>query len=58
MADIGIKIGLEGEKEFKKSLSDINASFKVLASEMNMSRSNLHLRCTPTEYVRQNGPQA
>ncbi|QSX09533.1 tape measure protein [Alkalibacter rhizosphaerae] len=30
----GFKIGIEGEKEFKKALSDINQSFKVLGSEM------------------------
>ena len=34
MADsFGLKIGLEGEKEFKKALADINQSFKVLGSE-------------------------
>ncbi|MDE8718605.1 hypothetical protein PZH37_16555, partial [[Eubacterium] siraeum] len=32
--NFGWKIGLEGEKEFKKSLADINNSFKVLGSEM------------------------
>ena len=42
----------------KKNLDNPEFSVEVLASEMNMSRSNLHLRCTPTEYVRQNGPQA
>jgi hypothetical protein len=26
--DFGLKIGLEGEKEFKKALSDINQSSK------------------------------
>lgn len=31
MADnFGLKIGLEGEKEFKKALADIKQSFKVL----------------------------
>ena len=29
-----LKIGLGGEREFKKSLADINNSFKVLGSEM------------------------
>ena len=34
MADnFGLKIGVEGEREFKNSLRDINQSFKVLASE-------------------------
>lgn len=37
MADnFGLKIGLEGEKEFKNALRDINQSFKVLGSEMNL----------------------
>ena len=34
--DFGLKIGLEGEKEFKKALSEINQSFKVLGSEMKL----------------------
>ena len=37
--DFGLKIGLEGEKEFKKALSDINQSFKVLGSEMKVVQS-------------------
>ena len=37
MADnFGLKIGVEGEKEFKKALSDINNSMKVLGSEMKL----------------------
>ena len=39
MPDIGLKIGLEGEKAFKKSLSDINSSFRVLGSEMKLVSS-------------------
>ena len=40
MADnFGLKIGLEGEKEFKKALSDINSSMKVLGSEMTLVSS-------------------
>ena len=40
MADnFGLKIGLEGEKEFKKALSEINQSFKVLGSEMKLVAS-------------------
>lgn len=31
MADnFGLKIGVEGEKEFKKALAEINQNFKVL----------------------------
>ena len=37
--DFGLKIGLEGEKEFKKALSEINQSFKVLGSEMKVVAS-------------------
>ena len=37
MADpFGLKIGLEGEKEFKKSIAEINQEFKVLGSEMKL----------------------
>ena len=40
MADnFGLKIGLDGEKEFKKALADINQSFKVLGSEMKVIQS-------------------
>ena len=37
--NFGLRIGLEGEKEFKKALADINASFKVLGSEMKLVAS-------------------
>ena len=37
--DFGLKIGVEGEKEFKKALSDINQTFKVLGSEMKLVSS-------------------
>ena len=37
--NLGMKIGIEGEREFKKALSDINQSFKVLGSEMNLVTS-------------------
>lgn len=32
--NFGLKIGLEGEREFKKFLADISNSFKALGSEM------------------------
>lgn len=35
----GLKIGVEGEKEFKKALSEINQTFKVLGSEMKLVAS-------------------
>ena len=37
--NFGLRIGLEGEKEFKKALADINSSFKVLGSEMKLVAS-------------------
>ncbi|SDN79154.1 phage tail protein [Acetanaerobacterium elongatum] len=37
--DFGLKIGIEGEKEFKNALREINQSFKVLGSEMNLVSS-------------------
>jgi hypothetical protein len=40
MADnFGLKIGIEGEKEFKNAIRDINQSFKVLGSEMKLVSS-------------------
>src|SRR5574344_2713075 len=40
MADnFGLKIDVEGEKEFKKALADINSQFKVLGSEMKLATS-------------------
>lgn len=40
MADnFGLKIGVEGEKEFKAALREINQTFKVLGSEMNLVSS-------------------
>lgn len=37
--NFGLKIGVEGEKEFKNVLRDINQSFKVLGSEMKLVES-------------------
>ena len=37
--NFGLKIGLEGEKEFKSALAEINNSFKVLGSEMKLVES-------------------
>ena len=37
--DIGIRLGIEGEKQFKSALRDINQSFKVLGSEMQLVTS-------------------
>ena len=38
-SDFGLRIGLEGEKEFKAALADINREFKVLGSEMKLAAS-------------------
>ncbi len=35
----GLKLGIEGEKQFKDALRDINQSFKVLGSEMKLVSS-------------------
>lgn len=45
--DFGLKIGLEGEKEFKKALSEINQSFKVLGSEMKVVQSQFDKTTIP-----------
>lgn len=37
--NFGLRIGVEGEKQFKNALRDINRSFKVLGSEMNLVTS-------------------
>jgi len=43
MADnFGLKIGIEGEREFKNALKEINQSFKVLGSEMNLVTSQFN----------------
>ena len=39
MTDAGIKLGIDGEREFKQALSDINRTFKVLGSEMTLVTS-------------------
>ncbi|GHV19160.1 hypothetical protein FACS18949_12680 [Clostridia bacterium] len=39
MADFGLKIGIEGERDFRNSLRDINQAFKVLGSEMKLVQS-------------------
>jgi chromosome segregation ATPase len=44
-----LKIGLEGEKEFKKSLAEINNSFKVLGSEMKLVDSQFDKNKKSTE---------
>ena len=38
-SDFGLKIGLEGEKEFRSALKDINQQMKLLGSEMKLVQS-------------------
>jgi len=38
-ADFGLKIGVEGEREFKAALKNINQQFRVLGSEMKLVES-------------------
>ncbi len=47
--DFGLKIGLEGEKEFKKSIADINQTFKVLGSEMKLVTAQFDANDTSVE---------
>ena len=52
MADnFGLKIGIEGEQEFKAALRDINASFKVLGSEMKLVESEFDKQDKSVEAV-------
>jgi chromosome segregation ATPase len=37
--DVGIRLGVQGEKEFRNALREINQSFKILQSEMNVVTS-------------------
>ncbi|MCL2071963.1 MAG: phage tail protein, partial [Oscillospiraceae bacterium] len=39
MSDFGLRIGIEGERDFKAALREINQSFKVLGSEMQLVTS-------------------
>ena len=39
MADMGLRISLEGEKEFKRAIADINSQMRVLGSEMKLVES-------------------
>lgn len=49
--NFGLKIGLEGKKEFKKSLAEINNSFKVLGSEMKPVDSQFDKNDKSTEAI-------
>ncbi|TDT63782.1 phage tail protein [Fonticella tunisiensis] len=49
--DFGLKIGIEGEKEFKNAIREINQSFKVLGSEMNLIASQFDKQDKSVEAV-------
>lgn len=49
--DFGLKIGIEGEKEFKNAIREINQSFKVLGSEMNLVASQFDKQDKSVEAV-------
>lgn len=52
MADnFGLKIGIEGEREFKNAIREINQSFKVLGSEMNLVASQFDKQDKSVEAV-------
>jgi len=38
-SDFGFKLGIEGEKQFKEALKEINQHFKILKSEMTLVTS-------------------
>ena len=43
MADFGLRVGIDGEREFKQILNEINQSFKVLGSEMQLVASQFDI---------------
>ena len=48
MADtFGLKIGLEGEKQFRQQLREIDQTFKVLGSEMKLVEQICGSPCRP-----------
>jgi len=49
--DFGLRIGIEGEKEFKNAIREINQSFKVLGSEMNLVASQFDRQDKSVEAV-------
>lgn len=47
--NMGIKLGVEGEKDFKNALADINRNFRVLGSEMKLVSSQFDKNDTSVE---------
>ena len=52
MPDFGLRIGIEGERDFKNALRDINQAFKVLGSETNPTVSYRFTKCRKRRYHR------
>ncbi len=48
---LGLKLGIEGEKEFKSALKDINSTFKVLGSELTLVTSQFDKQDKSVEAV-------
>jgi hypothetical protein len=53
--NFGLKIGIEGEKEFKNAIREINQSFKVLGSEMNLVASQFDKQDKSVEALPEKG---
>ena len=49
--NFGLKLGIEGEKDFKNALKDINSTFKVLGSELNLVSSQFDKQDKSVEAV-------
>ncbi len=49
MSDIGVKLGVEGESEFKNALKDINTNLKTLGTEMKAATSAFDRNDTSVE---------
>ena len=60
--NFGLKIGVEGEREFKKNLAEINQAFKVLGSEMQLVTSQFDKDCKcqakfPPDSIKEKSPR-
>ncbi len=49
--NFGLKLGIEGEKQFKSALKDINTTFKVLGSELTLVSSQFDKQDKSVEAV-------
>ena len=51
-SSIGPKIELQGEKEYRKALTDINKEMKVLTSEMKVTSAQFDGNANSMEHLR------